>query len=307
MPGLGTNTTRGTSRGAVWVDAKAVEKRSAQPGGLADDRGWESWIEPLGIDPQTRALVCDAKRQLDAARVWWLLSYLGVEHVGLIDGGFPLWMKEHRPVTIETSKIRPRHFTVHFRSDRFASRTDVLEAWKQSNSLVIDARSKGEHPGETKRSKRGGHIPGACSLEWSKLVDADGRFLDEPALKAILTKAGVKIEARDPVITHCQGGGRSSVDGFVFEHLGFPPRNSYRGWSEGGNADDTPVESGPAKSKAALAPSGTQAHALPLVDCFQRVALTLFRTATGIIDVSGAKSATVVMSLPGLVCVQNAK
>jgi 3-mercaptopyruvate sulfurtransferase SseA len=42
-------------------------------------------------------LVYDANRQLDAARLWWLLRYLGVGQVGLIDGGFPLWEKQGRP------------------------------------------------------------------------------------------------------------------------------------------------------------------------------------------------------------------
>ena len=76
--------------GAVWVDAKAVEKLAARPGGLEDKDAWQAWIAPLGITPQTKVLIYDAHRQLDAARLWWLLSYLGVEKVGLIDGSFPL-------------------------------------------------------------------------------------------------------------------------------------------------------------------------------------------------------------------------
>ena len=50
----------------------------------------------------------------------------------------------------------------------------------------------------------------------------------------------------ESVITHCQSGGRASVDAFVFERLGFPTRNYYLGWSDWGNVEDTPVETGPA-------------------------------------------------------------
>jgi thiosulfate/3-mercaptopyruvate sulfurtransferase len=46
------------------------------------------------------------------------------------------------------------------------------------------------------------------------------------------------------VIKHCQGGGRASVDAFVFERLGFPTRDYYPGWSDWGNAAETPVETG---------------------------------------------------------------
>ncbi|MGC8638443.1 MAG: sulfurtransferase [Isosphaeraceae bacterium] len=234
----------GHIQGAVWVDVKAAEKLAARPGGLADRAAWEAWLEPLGIGPDSHVLIYDAKRQLDAARVRWLLSYLGVDHVGLVNGGFPLWEKEQRPVTYEPAKVQPRRYAVHFQKGRLAGRGDVLAALRQGKSQIIDARTEAEHTGAVKRSKRGGRIPRACPAEWTKFVDADGRFLDELALKAILSKAGVK--SGEPVITHCQSGGRASVDAFVFEHLGFPTRNYYLGWSDWGNADDTPVESGPA-------------------------------------------------------------
>ncbi|MGA9923451.1 MAG: rhodanese-like domain-containing protein, partial [Isosphaeraceae bacterium] len=101
---------KGHIPGAVRVDAKAVEKMAAKPGALTDRATWEAWIAPLGIGPDTEVLVYDANRQLDAARLWWLLRYLGVGQVGLIDGGFPLWEKQGRPVTAETRKVEPRKF-----------------------------------------------------------------------------------------------------------------------------------------------------------------------------------------------------
>jgi thiosulfate/3-mercaptopyruvate sulfurtransferase len=229
--------------GAVWVDAKAVEKMAAQPGGLTDRAAWEAWLAPLGIGPRTTVLVYDANRQLGAARLWWLLTYLGVGHVGLIDGGFPLWEKQGRAVTAAAPKVTPQAFRVRFRTERLAGRQEVLTAVKQATPRVIDARSNAEHTGREIRSKRGGRVPTACHLEWSTLVDADGRFLDETALRDKLSKTGVK--PGEPVVTHCQSGGRSSVDAFVFERLGFPTRNYYLGWSDWGNADDTPIETGP--------------------------------------------------------------
>jgi thiosulfate/3-mercaptopyruvate sulfurtransferase len=234
---------RGHIPGAVWVDAKAVEKMAARPGGLTDRAAWESWIAPLGIGTDTQVLVYDSKRQLDAARLWWLLRYLGVERIGLIDGGFSLWEKQGRPVTVAVPKLTPRAFNIHFHTERLAERGDVLAALKQGKVTVIDARSEAEHTGMEKRSKHGGRVPSACHLEWGTLVDPDGRFLDEATLRAKLAKAGVK--EGESVITHCQGGGRASVDAFVFERLGFPTRNYYLGWSDWGNVEDTPIETGP--------------------------------------------------------------
>jgi thiosulfate/3-mercaptopyruvate sulfurtransferase len=234
--------------GAIWVNSKAVEKLAARPGALTDRAAWEAWIAPLGIGSDTEVLIYDANRQLDAARLWWLLSYLGVEKVGLIEGNFPLWSREGRPTTTRVPSVEARPFMIIFRSERHATRGDVLEALKRTGSdRVIDARSEAEHTGVVKRSKRGGHIPTACPLEWSHLVDDDGRFLNESAVRAKLAQIGVK--PGEPVITHCQGGGRASVDAFVFERLGLPTRNYYLGWSDWGNADDTPVATGSESAK----------------------------------------------------------
>ena len=125
---------------AVWVDAKAVEKLAARPGGLEDKDAWQAWIAPLGITPQTEVLIYDANRQLDAARLWWLLCYLGVEKVGLIDGSFPLWQRQGRPVATEIAKVNPKPFRVTFRMDKHATRSEVLEAIKAKSAQIIDAR-----------------------------------------------------------------------------------------------------------------------------------------------------------------------
>jgi thiosulfate/3-mercaptopyruvate sulfurtransferase len=231
---------KGHIPGAVWVDAKAVETMAAKPGALTDRTTWEKWIAPLGIGPKTDILIYDARRQLDAARLWWLLSYLGVERVGLIDGNFPLWASQKRPVTTEVPAVEPRALKVAFRDDRHATRGEVLSAVASKSAVVVDARSEAEYTGREKRAKRAGHIPSSCSIEWANLVGPDGRFLDDSTLRSKLTKAGVK--ADEPVITHCQSGGRASVDAFVLERLGFKTRNYYLGWSDWGNASETPIE-----------------------------------------------------------------
>jgi thiosulfate/3-mercaptopyruvate sulfurtransferase len=233
---------KGHIPGAVWVDVNAARALAARPGGLTDKAAWEAWAAPLGIGPGAEVYVYDGDRQLEAARLWWLLAYLGVERVGLVNGNFPLWEKQGRPVSTEATKVDPRRFKVVFRDDRHATRSEVLEALKAGQTPIIDARSEPEYTGAEKRSKRGGHIPGGCLLEWSGLVDKDGRFLEGDALRARLSALGVK--PGQPLITHCQSGGRASVDAFALERLGHPARNYYLGWSDWGNTDETPIEAG---------------------------------------------------------------
>jgi len=237
---------KGHIPGAIWVDLKSAQQISSTASGLTDRAAWEKWIEPLGIGPATEVVIYDAQRQLSAARTWWLLSYLGVKKVGLIDGGFPLWARQSRPVTTDTSKVASRPFRVEFQSARLATRDQVLNSLKSADGIV-DARSREEYTGQEVRSKRGGHIPSACHLEWSGLVDAEGRFLDAGAVRARLESLGIK--AGRTVITHCQSGGRASVNAFVLERMGLPTRNYYLGWSDWGNAGETPVESGSRKDE----------------------------------------------------------
>lgn len=230
---------KGHIPGAIWVDAKEAGAIASKPGALNDQEAWETWLTPLGIGPETEVLVYEGGRQLDAARLWWLLSYLGVERVGLLNGNFPLWAEENRPVTTDEPRVEPKPFKVVFQDEKYATRDKVLAAIGAESTAILDVRSDDEFAGTRRLSKRGGHVPSACHLEWINLVDENGRFLDEPAAREKLAKAGVAGDG--PVITHCQSGGRSSVSAFVLDWLGFQAQNYYQGWSDWGNAEDTPV------------------------------------------------------------------
>lgn len=230
--------------GAVHVDPKQFEELAKRPGALTDAKLWTDVLEPLGIKPDSEVVVYDANRQLDAARLWWLLRYLGVPRAALLDGSFPLWKEQNRPVTAEVPSIPPAVFPVAFQADRHATRDQVRAALGDPAQQILDARSDPEFNGVEARSKRGGHIPKACHLEWVNMIDPQGRFRPLEELREKLAQAGVTPDR--PVITHCQGGGRASVNAFVLERLGYPTRNYYLGWSDWGNApDDFPIESAP--------------------------------------------------------------
>lgn len=229
---------KGHIPGEVWVEPKATQALAVRPGGLIDTAAWEPWNAPLAISPETEVYVYDAHRQLEAARVWWPLRYLFVDKVGWLDGGCPLWAAKKRPISTESANTIARRFAVTLRQHRIATREDALEAVRRSTDQVVDARTRDEYTGTKASSKRRGHVPTACHLEWTELMDEEVRFLEPGVLKSRVATAGVKSRA---VITHFQGGGRASVNAFVLERLGFATRNCDLGWSDWGNADDTPV------------------------------------------------------------------
>jgi thiosulfate/3-mercaptopyruvate sulfurtransferase len=199
--------------GAVWVDEEAARKLASTPGGLTNREAWAAWIAPLSLERDTEVVVYGADRQLSAARVWWLLGYLGVEHVGLLNGNYDLWKKGGHSVTSDHVPLKPHHFDIHFQTQRHATRDDVLNGLRSDKTQVLDARSAEEFTGADVKSKRGGHVPQACHLEWKNVVDENGRFRDPETLRAMVNKSGIK--PGSTVISHCQGGGRASVNAFV--------------------------------------------------------------------------------------------
>jgi thiosulfate/3-mercaptopyruvate sulfurtransferase len=224
--------------GARWVDVKAFQNVS-RPENFADRGAWDQVLAPLAISPDSEVYVYDDARQHDAARIWWLLSYAGVERVGLVDGGFSLWERQHRPVNSESPAGWPARLDRRFQASRVANRADVQAAIDQEGTQLVDARSEAQYRGETKPTDGGpaGHIPSARSLDGYDLVDADGRFLDADVQRARLAKAG--LAADRPIIVYSQGGSRSALVVFALERLGIHARHYFHGvpdWSKGQSA-----------------------------------------------------------------------
>jgi len=232
---------------ARWVDHAAWAK-SFGHGGEAD--GWGKRIGALGVGKDTKVVVYDDNTNKDAARIWWLLRYWGVEDVRLLNGGWTGWKAggyttdkgEAVPVAVKyEAKARP---------DRLATKEQLLKSLKDGGIQIVDARSEKEFCGvEKMTNKKAGAIPGAKQLEWIDLIDKDTkRFKSSAELKKLFDGAG--IDLTKTTATHCQSGGRAAVMAFGLELMGSKDvSNYYPSWSEWGNADDTPVVPGKAKDK----------------------------------------------------------
>ena len=143
-----------------------------------------------------------------------------------------------------------------------AFRDEVLKHQKAGKPLV-DVRSPGEYTGEMlhmpdypqEGALRGGHIPGACNVPWSRAANDDGTFKIAKELEKLYAgEAGLK--RRAPVIAYCRIGERSSHTWFVLHYLlGFPKVKNYDGsWTEWGNTVGVPIEKGAGQPAAAQRP-----------------------------------------------------
>jgi thiosulfate/3-mercaptopyruvate sulfurtransferase len=176
-----------------------------------------------------------------AAQAWWLLNYCGLK-AKLLDGGLPAFVDAGGvPSSEETVKPAPSSFAVRFQPERFATADDVKKLGvDQRQCQILDNRTAGEFSGEDVRGKRGGHIPGANHLDWQIFVDESGRLLPDDSLKEIFLEK--KIVDNQPIVTHCQSGGRSSVGALVAEIVtGKPARNYYGSWGDWSSREELPV------------------------------------------------------------------
>ena len=231
--------------GAVGVDLAAWSEAVDD---AKDRAGWAKRLAEVGLTPTSTAVVY-ADDVRDAARLWWILKYVGANDVRLLDGGWKTYNDGKRPVETDRPKFDTAVATAEWKAapERLATKADVLKELKGQKAVIIDARSDGEFCGTKAMAAKNGHIPGAVALEWKDLIDPKTtQFKPEAELRKMV--ADRKIDLSAPIVTYCQSGGRAAVVAFGMELLGAQNvRDYYKSWSEWGNAEDTPVEKSPAK------------------------------------------------------------
>jgi thiosulfate/3-mercaptopyruvate sulfurtransferase len=226
--------------GARWVDHDAW-KEAFDDG--RDVEGWSKRIGDLGIGADSRVVVYDEVTSTHGARIWWTLRYWGLEHVRLLNGGWKTWTALNLPTAMgEGQPVPPVDFRARPRSERLTKVDQILDSLAEQTLQIVDARSSDEHCGiDIKENLRGGAIPNAKNLAWSDLLDPDtDRFKSPAEIQRLLDAAQIDLDK--PTASHCQSGGRASMMAFVLELMGVKDiRNYYRGWSEWGNREDTPI------------------------------------------------------------------
>ncbi|HEY4689718.1 MAG TPA: sulfurtransferase [Anaerolineae bacterium] len=120
-----------------------------------------------------------------AARLWWLLRWLGHEAVAVLDGGWPAWQGESRSACSGVESRPPRSFVAHLQPQLAASTAEVLSSLHHEDHLVLDSRAADRYRGENETiDPVAGHIPGAICAPYADNLGPDGRFRSPEALRA---------------------------------------------------------------------------------------------------------------------------
>ena len=122
-----------------------------------------------GIGENTQVIAYDDRGGMIAARLWWLLRWLGHESVAVLDGGFPAWVADDHPVTDEVVEPIVRTFSPNVQAQMVVISDDVLTHFGDPGSLLIDSRAPERYRGESEPiDPIPGRIPGAINYFWNK-------------------------------------------------------------------------------------------------------------------------------------------
>jgi thiosulfate/3-mercaptopyruvate sulfurtransferase len=207
-----------------------------------------SRMRAMGVGDGHQVVVYDGMGLFSAARVWWLFKLMGQNNIAVLDGGFPKWRAEGRPVEDLPPVIRDRHMTVRRQNHMVKDVTQVSAASKLGDYEIIDARSPGRFRGEEPEPRAGlrpGHIPGSKNVCFKDLLNADQTMKNPVEIRQIFESAGV--DFNKPAITTCGSGVTAAVLSLGLERIGKTDHSLYDGsWSEWGMFPTVPVATGDA-------------------------------------------------------------
>lgn len=208
----------------------------------------ETFVSKLrrwGIGGPHQVVVYDDAGGAFAARLWWMLRWLGHDAVAVLDGGLPAWVAEGWSVTDEVESLPPGDFAAKPRPELLVSARE-LRAPESTSRKLFDARAVERFRGDVEPiDPVGGHIPGAVNLPFSGNL-RDGRFLPAAELRARLA-AALDGSPAELAIVYCGSGVTACHDALAFARAGLPLPRLYAGsWSEWITDPARPIERGDA-------------------------------------------------------------
>ena len=241
---------KGHIRNAVKIDWKK-DLQDPVRRDFVDRAGFEALLSQRGIANDDTVVLYGGNNNWFAAYAYWYFKLYGHQNVKLLDGGRKKWELDSRELVTEVPQRPATSYQASEQDTAIrAFRDEVVNAIGSKN--LIDVRSPDEFAGRLlapahlpqEQAQRGGHVPTAKNVPWSKAAEDDGTFKSDDDLTTLYRDAGVDF-ATD-TIAYCRIGERSAHTWFVFhELLGQQNVKNYDGsWTEYGSLVGVPIELG---------------------------------------------------------------
>jgi thiosulfate/3-mercaptopyruvate sulfurtransferase len=212
---------------------------------LPEIQSFAGTLSAWGIDAATQVVVYDDSTGGTAARLWWMLNWLGHRNVALLDGGWTSWLLSGSP-TGTGREYRPfRQFEPREIPGAYLSVEQVRQYGTDPDHLILDARSAPRFRGEVEPIDAvAGHIPGAVSAPFEENLSPDGTFLAPEALRRRFKRL-MKSVPPENVICYCGSGVTAAHNVIAIAYAGLGMPRLYPGsWSEWITDPSRPIAKG---------------------------------------------------------------
>jgi thiosulfate/3-mercaptopyruvate sulfurtransferase len=241
---------KGHIRGAVKIDWKK-DLQDPVRRDFVDRAGFAKLLSERGISNDDTVILYGGNNNWFAAYAYWYFKLYGHENTKLLDGGRKKWELDSRELVTEVPQRPATSYKAQEQDTAIrAFRDEVVAAIGAKN--LVDVRSPDEFAGRLlapahlpqEQAQRGGHVPTARNVPWSKAAEDDGTFKSDDALRTLYGEAGVDFGT--DTIAYCRIGERSAHTWFVLhELLGQPNVKNYDGsWTEYGSLVGVPIAVG---------------------------------------------------------------
>jgi thiosulfate/3-mercaptopyruvate sulfurtransferase len=209
---------------------------------LPDPEAFARRLGELGIDNSKQVVAYDASGGPYAARLWWMLRWLGHNAVAVLDGGWNAWLAARHSITNEVPLIRTARFSPRIRTDAAVDARAIEARLGKPGPFLLDARAANRYRGENETlDPVAGHIPGAANRFFQLNLDAAGGFKQSKTLREEFEAAGVK--SPGDVIHYCGSGVTACHNLLAMEIAGLAGSKLYPGsWSEWCSDPARPIE-----------------------------------------------------------------
>jgi thiosulfate/3-mercaptopyruvate sulfurtransferase len=210
------------------LSAPKTGKNGRHP--LPAPEAFMAWLGRQGVRPQDQVVCYDAGNGSMAARLWWMLRWVGHQPVAVLDGGLSKWTQEGRPVDAVVPQPSPTTYV----SKRIGTTLDADTVNRNLKDLfLVDARAPARYRGEQEPiDPVAGHIPGAKNRFNMDNVKPDGTFKDVASLRNEFLSI-LKNQKPEDVVHYCGSGVAACHNLLAMEIAGMPGGKLYAGsWSE---------------------------------------------------------------------------
>jgi thiosulfate/3-mercaptopyruvate sulfurtransferase len=229
-------------KNAVFVDLeKDLTGKVMKHGGrhpLPDMNEFKKTMETLGVGDSSKVIVYDDGDLAGASRLWWMLKYIGKDHVYVLEGGLNDWVA----MGFEGSNNVPDNIiagnlTLNIASEMVCDVNTVRASLHKDDTIIVDSRARERYLGLVEPiDNKAGHIPGSRNYFWQEIFNGE-KLKDSEELRDLFSS----LMNYEKIIIHCGSGITACPNILAMDEIGLKPVHYAGAWSDWVSYEENPV------------------------------------------------------------------